>query len=305
MRQISDSDIGKRVTIRLHDEPGYRDIVGHIVSPTSLKNRHGELVDFDPAKIYIWREIIDVARTATSGAPLSIRVYELERIANQTWLALEEEEFDNWIFRADLGVTRRANSALILGTDNNIDKCISWYRERNLQPTVSFVPDLNEELDAELDRRGFQKLLDLEVMVKDPVERVADQDFQFFDYPSSDWLSVHSDEKIEPLLLRTRAKYLELKSEGKLIAIGRIAFAEDWAIISRIWVAPEFRSKGIGRKVLHALESQSNGAKLALQVQQENENAYKLYLSEGYVTHHVGRFRSQAQQINLSQDCQC
>jgi GNAT superfamily N-acetyltransferase len=305
VRQISDSDIGKRVTIRLHDEPGYRDIVGHLISPTSLKNRHGELVDFDPAKIYIWREINDVLRTATSGAPLSIRVYDLERIANQTWQALQEEEFGNWLFRADLGVTRRANSALILGTDNQIDKCISWYRDRNLQPTVSLIPALNEELDAELERRGFQKLLDLEVMVKDPVERVADESFQIYDHPSKDWLAVHGDEKIEPLLNRTKAKYIELKSEGRLIAIGRIAFAEDWAIISRIWVAPEMRSKGIGRKVLHALESQSSGAKLALQVQQENESAYKLYLSEGYVTHHVGRFRSQAQQINLSQDCQC
>ena len=305
MRKISDSDIGKRVTIRLHDEPGYRDIVGHLVSPTTLKNRHGNLVNFDPSKIYIWREITDVARTATSGAPLSLRVYELERVANQTWLAKEEHEEGNWLFRADLGVTRRANSALILGADNLIDKCISWYRERNLQPTVSLVPALNEELDLELERRGFQKLLDLEVMVKDPVARVADTDFEFFDSPSKSWLAIHGDEQIEPLLNRTPAKYLELRNGEDLIAIGRIAYADDWAVISRIWVAQEMRSKGIGRRVLHALESQSKGAKLALQVQHENESAYQLYLSEGYKTHHVGRFRSQSQQINLSQDCQC
>lgn len=305
MRQISDSDIGKRVTIRLHDNPGYRDLVGHLLSPTSLKNRHGQIVHFDPKMIYLWREIVDVTRTATSGAPLSIRVYELERIANQTWQAKEEAEIGNWIFRADYGVTRRANSALILGTNNEIDKCISWYRERNLQPTVSLIPALNKELDAELERRGFQELLDIEVMVKDPVARIADKDFQIFDYPSKEWLAVHGDEKIEPLLARAKAKYLELKSDDKLIAIGRIAFADDWAFISRIWVAPEMRSQGIGRKVLRALESQSNGAKLALQVQPENESAYQLYLSESYVTHHVGRFRSQSQQINLSQDCQC
>jgi GNAT superfamily N-acetyltransferase len=302
---ISDSDIGKRVTIRLVDTAGYRDIVGHLISATSLKNRHGQTVHFDPKKIHLWREIIDIPRTATSGAPFSIRVKELELIFNQTWVAQEEFHVGNWIFRADVGITRRANSALILGSDNHIDEVIHWYQVRKLQPTVFLVPELNEELDAELERRGFQKLLDLEVMVKNPVERIADKDFVFFDNPSRDWLAVHNDEKIEPLLIRTKAKYLELRSEGKLIAIGRIAFSNDWAIISRIWVAAELRSKGIGRKVLHALESQANGAKLALQVQQENESAYQLYLSEGYSTHHVGRFRSQFQQIDLSQDCQC
>ncbi|NDA83654.1 MAG: cysteine--tRNA ligase, partial [Actinobacteria bacterium] len=60
MAEISDSDIGKRVTIRLHDEPGYRDIVGHLLSQTSLKNRHGQIVNFDPKKIHLWREIVEV-----------------------------------------------------------------------------------------------------------------------------------------------------------------------------------------------------------------------------------------------------
>ncbi len=303
--EILDSDIGKRVTIRLHDEPGYRDIVGHLISTTSLRNRHGQVINFDPQQIYIWRAIEEVPRTASTGAPLSIRIQELEKIANETWVANEQEEVGGWIFRADVGVTRRANSALILGTDNQIDKCITWYRKRNLQPTVSLVPDINEELDTELERRNFRKLLDLDVMVKDPVDREIDFEFEAFDVPSSEWLAVHEDEAIKPLLLRTPSKYVEFRIEKDLFAIGRIAFASDWAVISRIWVSPTMRSKGYGRKVLHALESLAKGSKLALQVQRENENAFQLYLSEGYKTHHTGRFRSQSQQINLAQDCQC
>ena len=296
--EILDSDIGKRVTIRLHDAPGFRDIVGHLITATSLRNRHGEIVEFDSTKIYIWREIVDVPRTATSGAPFSIRVNELERAASQTWIAKEVEEIGNWIFRADVGVTRRANSALILGSENLIDKCITWYRDRGLQPTVSLIPELNEELDAELERRNFKKLLDLEVMVKDPIQREADFEFSNSDVPSEEWLAIHSDEAIAPLLVRTPSKYVEIKVAGELIAIGRIAFADGWAVISRIWVKPTMRGKGYGRKVLHALESLAGSSKLALQVQRENENAYQLYLTEGYKTHHTGRFRSQSQQIN-------
>lgn len=305
MGQISESDIGKRVTIRLHDAPGYRDIVGHLISPTSLKNRRGEIVQFDPAQIYIWREISDVPRTATSGAPLSVRIYDLERIANETWKAREEAHIGNWIFRADVGVTRRANSALILGSDNHIDEVISWYRERDLQPTVSLIPALNEELDSELERRGFKKLLDLEVMVKDPVSTRVGFAYEISEEPTEEWLAIHNDQKIKTLLSTKGAKHLTLKENGELIGIGRIAFAKDWAVISRIWVSPDKRGKGFGRKILQALEAESNGAKLALQVQLDNLEAFELYKSAGYISHHSGRFRSQSPQINQSQDCQC
>ena len=292
MGQISESDIGKRVTIRLHDAPGYRDIVGHLLSPTSLRNRHGEIVQFDPAQIYIWREIVDVPRTATSGAPLSIRIYDLERSANKTWPAKEELIVGNWIFRADVGVTRRANSALILGSENHTDQMIAWYQGRGLNPTVSLVPGINQELDAVLESRGFKKLLDLEVLVKDPVEATIDFDYEISNEPSAEWLAIHGDEPIKKLLTKSNAKHLTIKERDKVIAIGRIAFADDWAVLSRIWVTEEERGKGYGRKMLHALEAESAVAKLALQVRIENSEAYELYKSAGYVNHHSCRFRA-------------
>ena len=300
MAEISDSDIGKRVTIRLHDEPGYRDIVGHLLSQTSLKNRHGQIVNFDPKKIHLWREIVEVPRTATSGAPFSMRVYDLERIANRTWVAKEEFEIGNWIFRADVGITRRANSALILGNDNHIAQLISWYQTRNLQPTVSLVPALNEKLDEVFENRGFEKLLDLDVMVKDPINAKAALDYEVYETPSKEWLAVHKDEQILPLLNRTSSKYIQITNDQELIAIGRIAFADDWAVISRIWVTPDRRGQGFGRKMLKALENESNGAKLALQVRQANIEAYELYKSAGYLNHHSCRFRALPQQINPS-----
>jgi len=103
-----------------------------------------------------------------------------------------------------------------------------------------------------------------------------------------------------PLLNRTSSKYIQITNDQELIAIGRIAFADDWAVISRIWVTPNRRGQGFGRKMLQALENESNGAKLALQVRQENIEAYELYKSAGYLNHHSCRFRALPQQINQS-----
>lgn len=306
MAQISESDIGKRVTIRLHDNPGYRDIVGHLISPSSLKNRHGEIVQFDPSQIFIWREIKEVTRTATSGAPFSIRVNELEQIANKTWQAKEQEQHGSWLFRADVGVTRRANSALVLGNGNQIEQMatqmISWYQNRQLNPTISLVPELHRELDSELDRRGFKKLLDLDVMVKEGEESKVDFEYLVDIKPDQSWLAVHGDQLIEPLLKRSESKYLKIIESGELVAIGRTSFTEDWAVLSRIWVDENSRGKGFGRKILQALEAESGGRKLALQVSSTNSSAISLYESAGYLLHHTGRFRALPQQIDPSLD---
>lgn len=54
--------IGKRVTIRLHDpEGGFRDIVGYLETPFSLRNRHDVLIEFEHEQIFIWREVVERA----------------------------------------------------------------------------------------------------------------------------------------------------------------------------------------------------------------------------------------------------
>lgn len=52
--------IGKRVTIRLHEpEDGFRDIVGHLESPITLRNRHGKLIEFSYDEIALWKEVVE------------------------------------------------------------------------------------------------------------------------------------------------------------------------------------------------------------------------------------------------------
>jgi hypothetical protein len=50
--------IGKRVTVRLHDpEGGFRDIVGYLESPFTLRNRHGILIEFSHDDVALWKEV--------------------------------------------------------------------------------------------------------------------------------------------------------------------------------------------------------------------------------------------------------
>ena len=52
--------IGKRVSIRLHDpEGGFRDIVGYLETPFTLRNRHDNLIEFEHDQIFVWREVIE------------------------------------------------------------------------------------------------------------------------------------------------------------------------------------------------------------------------------------------------------
>lgn len=51
------SDVGSRVTIRIHDEePGkFRDLLGYLVDPTHVKDKRGVIKSFDPEKIVLWK----------------------------------------------------------------------------------------------------------------------------------------------------------------------------------------------------------------------------------------------------------
>ena len=55
----SAGDVGSRVTIRLHDdEPGkFRDLLGHLVDPTHIRDKRGALKGFDPSRIVVWKKL--------------------------------------------------------------------------------------------------------------------------------------------------------------------------------------------------------------------------------------------------------
>ena len=317
MAQISESDIGKRVTIRLKAGTGYRDIVGQLLTTTTLRNRHGQVLEFDPTEIHIWREIIEQPRGAKSGAPLSLRIAQLERVLTLTWQPQELSETAGYLLRSDSGTTRRANSALAINQklalqDQSIVQLIDWYRERAKTPTVLLIPRIQQELVEQLSRAGFSDGLSLLVMVKDLKPNPDNEALGFTNHldtklssstlPTSEWLEVHDDQRNLELLNRGEAMYLTLRSGEALSAIGRIAFAEDWAVLSRIWVDPKVRGKSLGRQMVKSLEAiaATKLNKLALQVNVENQSAISLYKSLGYEVHHEALFKELLPQRDLT-----
>ncbi len=64
--------IGQRLTLRLHDpEGGYRDLVGVLESPTTIRKRSGEIVDFDPQQIAIVHPIKEMSHKELAAVRLS------------------------------------------------------------------------------------------------------------------------------------------------------------------------------------------------------------------------------------------
>ena len=61
--------IGRRVSIRLHEaEGGYRDLLGTLVGADQVERRDGSIVTFDPAAIFVFREVLPKGANASSLA---------------------------------------------------------------------------------------------------------------------------------------------------------------------------------------------------------------------------------------------
>jgi ribosomal protein S18 acetylase RimI-like enzyme len=300
--------IGQRFSIRLHDPAGgYRDVVGHLKSATTLINRKGQEVSFDPEQIFIWREIVERPTLAGKGAPLTLRVLELDQICDLTWPATESIENSGWLLRAAGGVTYRANSVLPLaasleaGALNNFAEKFAiaqdFYRERNLPtifqvalPTWQLLSDKLFSMGAVETLHGNTMVTDLtSVKQKIPAGIEIVQSDLFDD----DWLGIQPTPGIEKILARSAATYLTLVSNGKTVAACRIAIANGWSSLTRVYVHQDFRGKGLAKTlVAAALESsfEQGATKAVLQVEASNAIAIGVYESLGFNFHHEYSF---------------
>jgi hypothetical protein len=51
-----ESEQGQRASIRLFEpEGGFRDLLGVLESPTTIRKKDGSLVSFDPHRIFVWK----------------------------------------------------------------------------------------------------------------------------------------------------------------------------------------------------------------------------------------------------------
>ena len=296
--------IGKRVTIRLHEPSGgYRDIVGILQSEHELITSKSKTISFSPDEIAIWREIKPLPDLAGKGAPLSQRIIELEKLSDLTWPAQEIVEYGKWRLRISDGFSMRANSVLPIGEPpidlaSAIDEITNIYREKKLKPTFSIPLPIFDELDRYLEQHGWNIKIDANFLIRDigAIEVSSDPQFsiEILDYPSEEWLETNSDQPLEKIMRRYPARYGAIKIGEQIIAVGRIATLGSWSIVTRLFVNPSFRGKGVAKNLMNNLLSAavSDGAtKVALQVDNENGAALALYQSMGFTTHHKFVYR--------------
>jgi len=301
--------IGKRVTIRLREAGGgFRDIVGVLQSEHELINSKFQAISFSKDDIAIWREIQPLPDRAGTGAPLSLRIIELEKLSDTTWPATEIIEFGKWRLRISDGFTMRANSALPTGAGpigepplplaDAVEHVIKSYREKGLTPTFTLPLPIYQELDDYLENQGWQVKVGAQFLIKD-IESIATElssliDFEILDYPSEQWLGLQSDHRLEKLMLRYPARYGVIKSGESVVAVGRIATLGTWAMATRLFVDPSHRGKGLAKQLmirLMAAAREDGATKIGLQVDLENAAALALYDSMGFRAHHKYVYR--------------
>lgn len=313
--------IGQRLTLRIRlPEGGFRDIVGTLESESSIRKRDGSLVYFQPREVAIWREIVPVPDRAGKGAPLSVRIQEIELAANHTWPAKEQVQLGEWILRASGKFTKRANSVLAIGSpgtdiDMAIKGVIEFYSSRNLPPIFHIALPTYIELGNRLRNQGWHSDISVNVMVADIVEVLGPWDSkggeneysrEIVDAPSKEWISFQNDQGVSEIMNRVPARYASLRLKGSLIAVGRASNFEKWTVLTRLFVHSDYRGRGIGREFISFILQDAlelGATKVALQVDGKNAEAISLYEKIGFRLHHTYEYFSYQPETEIVGGC--
>lgn len=304
--------IGQRLTLRLHDpEGGYRDLVGVLESANTIRKRSGEIVEFDPQQIAIVHPIKEIAPKAGSGAPLSLRISELEALSTLTWPPREIKEMGQWRLRISDGVTYRANSVFVAGPPpfgepgvaigDAIDQVEKIYAASQLPAVFHLITPTYQEFADYLIDKGWKEKVGAAFMVCDITESVditdtlVEKNLTLLneDSPTPEFLALHNDEILEAIMNSYPARYLSICSDGVTIATARMAFSDSWAIVTRLIVSESHRRQGLAELLMQACLGYSHAQgieKICLQVDRSNIGAQALYEKLGFRVHHTYSF---------------
>jgi GNAT superfamily N-acetyltransferase len=204
------------------------------------------------------------------------------------WPDLETERLGSWLLRRSAGSTaRRANSVLAMCPSgvaaDDYEAVVAFYEAAGRRPIAAVLPDSAE--DALFRSHGWV----LESHDADTVFEITGvaQARRTLPrtLPGGVSVSLEGDERL--VTARVRA------DDGRVIASGIAAYADDWVGFRGIDVDPAERGRGLALLVMAELLEwgAERGATTAyLQVLGDNTRAFALYDGLGFAPHHRYRY---------------
>jgi ribosomal protein S18 acetylase RimI-like enzyme len=249
-----------------------------------------------------------VAGRVVPPAPsVTVEVAELHRVMAAGWRALEVEPLGDWLLRAGGGFTRRANSALVLGSpgmrlDAALHQVEQWYADRGLPARLQVPASEAGGLAEVLGPRGWTIGTLTQVMTAEAaaVLRAADVaapvDVRIDAEPDDQWLAVYrSDAHPLPEVARAlltnhdRVGFASIRADGECLAVARVAVDGRWAGLFAVEVDPAHRRRGLARAATAgaARWAVDRGARRCyLQVVADNTDGISLWHRLGFTRHH-------------------
>jgi len=238
----------------------------------------------------------------------------LDGLMADAWPAVTTELCDGWVFRFADGVTRRANSALVVGQPSDLAEAISaaerFYAARGADPTFLLTDASSPPaaVDA-LRSRGYRPTATTSILGAD-ASTVADDDgsdgawhVEVDDQPTDEWFDVyrsvaaHGRSPSELAVLRhvlldpvASSAFVTLTDQhGATMAVGQVVVDRGWGCIQCLATLAPARRLGAGRLVTQTLARQaaSNGAvRVFAAVMADNDASLGLMASLGFGRNH-------------------
>jgi ribosomal protein S18 acetylase RimI-like enzyme len=237
----------------------------------------------------------------------------VEQLAANSWPAGMTQLVDGWLFRVTPGIRRRrSNSALPLfaapgpaaSHRTTVDRVEAFYRRHGQAAWVQVSPtELHTGLDEELARRGYERVVPIDVMLA-PIDRTlagtaAAPGLTVRADPavSAGWLAAQL--RVEPRPAAAQAAearwvlgricppavFLTALSGGTPVGVCLLAAERGWAGVFSMATHPDARRRGVAATLLRrgAQWAARQGARsLYLQVDTDNEPALGLYARAGF-----------------------
>jgi len=230
----------------------------------------------------------------------------IEMVAKHAWPAKVQQQYHQWILRANDGVTKRANSVYTIGNipedDNWLAEIELFYNEAHISPCFYITELSPSNLDRILSDRNYEKVASLSILsieskqIIDQVEMDTNLRVELTPEVTSSWLSSfiklegHKWQDADAFQtifqgIRLSKAFVSLHLADEVVAVATIATERGWGYISNVVVNTQFRRRGIATQLfLHLAKwALNNNAKtLFMQVLADNEPALHLYYKLGF-----------------------